>query len=197
MNAFQQPTISGLPRSAVLLQVAAKLEEVTILGREDVRHFVKLTIGWKIRRGGPPPPSTPMLLRERYLRAQWTDLHESKFFPSKKSIFNGVWYFFGVLAATNLSKMSICSSSITKIALWWILIYRTIIPVITAHISFGNQSIDQFWSSDTLGSHFYNLKYSNHHRNDRNIWEISREIWQWKSILKCQNRLQCIRTSMY
>ena len=104
--------------------------------------------------------------------------------------------FLGVLAATNLSKMPICSSSITKIALWWILTYRTIIPVITAHISFGNQSINQFWSSDTLGSHFYNLKYSSHHRNDRNIWEISREIWQWKSILKCQNRLQCIRTSM-
>ena len=96
---------------------------------------------------------------------------------SKKSRLVCVEYFYGVLAATNLSKQSVCSSSITKIALWWILTYRTIIPVITAHISPGNQSVDQFWSSGTLGSHFYNLKYSNHHRIDRDIWKISREIW--------------------
>ena len=39
-----------------------------------------------------------------------------------------------MLAATNLSKILICSSSITKIALWRILIYRTIIPVITSGV---------------------------------------------------------------
>ena len=99
------------------------------------------------------------------------------FFLSKKSSLILPYYFYGVLAATNLWKISLCSSSITKIALWWILTYRTIIPVITAHISPGNQSVDQFWSSGTLGSHFYNLKYSNHHRIDRDIWKISREIW--------------------
>ena len=100
----------------------------------------------------------------------------------KKKFFRMIYlicrrFFYGVLAATNLSKISLCSSSITKIALCWILSSGTIIPVITAHISPGNQSIDQFWSSGTLGSHFYNLKYSNHHRIDRDIWKISREIW--------------------
>ena len=146
---------------------------------------------------GDPPPAHRGSLDSSSSELSERICMNPNFCPSKKSSFNAPWYFFWVLAATNLSKISICSSSIAKIALWWIQIYRTIIPVITAHISFGNQSIDQFWSSDTLGSHFYNLKYSSHHRNDRNIWEISREIWQWKSILKCQNRLQCIRTSMY
>ena len=164
-----------------------------------MRHFVKLTDNLlrsaNSERG--TPPSHRGCCRPSSSELSDRICMNPNFFPSKKSSFNTISYFFGVLAATNLSKMPICSSSITKIALWWILTYRTIIPVITAHISFGNQSINQFWSSDTLGSHFYNLKYSSHHRNDRNIWEISREIWQWKLILKCQNRLQCIRTSMY
>ena len=161
-----------------------------------MRHFVKLTIRWKNRSGGPPPSHRGCWRPCNFLLSDRICMNPKKN-PSKKSSFSGIWYFLGVLAATNLSKISGCSSSITKIALWWVPIHRTIIPVITAHISFGNQSFNQFWSSDTLGSHFYDLKYSNPHRIDSNIWENSKEIWLWKSILKCQNRLQCIRTSMH
>ena len=162
------------------------------IGKSILSTFEKIILFVKpwLYPGNGPLTSSSSELSERICICP-----KKKFF--KKSSFNAPWYFYGVLAATNLSKISSCSSSITKIALWGIPIYRTIIPVITACISPGNQSIDQFWSSDTLGSHFYNLKYSNHHRIDRNIWENSREIWWWKSILKCQNRLQCIRTSMY
>ena len=93
-----------------------------------MRHFVKLTIGWKIRRGGPPPAHRCSSGKDISELSERICMNPH-FFPSKKSSFNSPWYFFWVLAATNLSKISICSSSITEITLCCILSSGTMVSM--------------------------------------------------------------------
>ena len=76
------------------------------------------------RPGGPPSPHRGCWGPCNFLLSDRIDMNPI-FFLSKKSRSRGLKYFYGVLAATNLSKISSCSSSIIEITLCWILISET------------------------------------------------------------------------